>query len=117
MGLGYIYSNGEVTINKSQPFVGISINDKLKNYVYLHGIGLLWNLAFLLTASNFVIAGAVCLWYHKDHENRRSLILTTIWWMLRYHIGTIAFGSLILAIVWLLRALADYLEVLITLLI
>lgn len=110
-GLGYIYSNGEVVLDSSKPFVGISIDKKLKNYVYSHALGFLWNIAFLLTVSNFVITGACAIWYYKSGDKKGSLIGTTVWWMFRYHIGTLAFGSLILAIVWLIRSLADYLDV------
>ena len=37
-------------------------------------------------------------------------ILQSLGWLLRYHIGSIAAGSLILAVVWLVRIVFQYLE-------
>lgn len=111
LGVGYIYSNGDIIENEKYPFVDLQISESLKNYVYFHGFSLFWNLAFLLTVSNFIITGSVCLWYNRDHPDRKNMVMTSIWWMVRYHIGTIAFGSLILSIVWILRVIAEYLDV------
>lgn len=111
LGVGYIFSNGDIVEKKGYPFVDIQISENLKTYLYLHGFALFWNLAFLLTVSNFVISGAVCLWYHREHPDRKNMVMMSIWWMVRYHIGTVAFGSLILSIVWVLRVIAEYIDV------
>jgi len=109
----YIYSTAQFVkdIPNDVPFVPLDITNEIRKTMYFHGIGLFWNLALLLTISNFIITGATCLWYHKDHSNNKNLLTTTITWMIRYHFGTIAFGSFILAVVWILRVIADYLEV------
>lgn len=93
-----------------KPFRNIEFDKTLKNQLKIQGFGLFWNIAFLLTLSNFIINGAVCFWYHNHSDKMNHPITTTLWWALRYHLGTIAFGSFILAVVWVLRALAEYLD-------
>ena len=111
----YIYStaslSSEVKKPIDTPFVPLDVNDTIKKLMYFHGFGLFWNIALLLTISNFIVTGATCLWYHRDHENNKNLLSTTVMWMLRYHMGTLAFGSFILAVVWVLTAIVEYLEV------
>ena len=93
-----------------KPFRSIEFEDGLTNKLWIQGFGLFWNIAFLLTLSNFIINGAVCFWYHNASSNVEHPITTSLWWALRYHLGTIAFGSFILAIVWILRTIAEYLQ-------
>lgn len=97
--------------NSGTPFVPLDITKNIKNMLYFHGFGLFWNIAFLLTASNFIITGATCLWYHRDNDNSKNLLITTVTWMLKYHIGTLAFGSFILAVIWTIRVIVEYIDV------
>lgn len=69
-------------------------------------------MALILTISHFIIVGATAIWYFPSSRHQYSSpILKSISWMLRYHIGSLALGSLLLAMVWLLRILAQYLYV------
>ena len=107
-----IYSMGTLTFVPTKPYGTIEADGLVKNLFIFQGFGLFWNLAMLLCMSNFVITGAVCFWYHKAQgAGKGGIIKTTIWWMLRYHLGTLAFGSLILAIIWVVKAVVEYIEV------
>lgn len=70
-------------------------------------------MAFLLTCSHFIIATGTAIWYFRGaaREEERHSLLKGLWWIFRYHLGTLAFGSLILAIVWLLRVITQYIHV------
>lgn len=69
-------------------------------------------MAFLLTISHFIIVGATAIWYFPSSRQDYPMpILKSISWMFRYHIGSLAMGSLLLALVWLLRIVAQYLHV------
>lgn len=80
--------------------------------MYFHLFGLLWNTAFLLTCSHFIIAASTCIWYF-NRKDKHSVhpVLKSVGWMVTYHLGTVAFGSLILAIVYLFRLIAQYIHV------
>jgi len=33
-----------------------------------------------------------------------------LWWAFRYNLGSLAFGSMLLAIVWMIRVIFEYLD-------
>jgi hypothetical protein len=66
--------------------------------------------AFLIGCAQFIIAAACAVWYFSftsDTKGKGSLC-TGIKWILRYHLGSIAFGSCIIAIVQLIRIIFEY---------
>lgn len=86
--------------------------EKQENYFLLfHTFGVLWNIALIQSANNFIIAGATCIWYYNNQDDGKSPISRPIWWLFRYHLGTVSFGAFILAIVWALRIIFEYIEV------
>ena len=67
-------------------------------------IGLFWGVQFLLAALEMTLAGAFADYYAVDEEAMLSLpLLKSFWRMIRYHLGSLAFGSLILVIARLFR--------------
>jgi hypothetical protein len=89
----------------------IVIEKQEKYFLYYHGFGFLWNTAMILSMSNFVITSATCIWYHNNHEDGGHPISKSFFMAFRYHFGTLAFGSFILAVVWVLRIIAEYVNV------
>lgn len=72
---------------------------------------MLWQLAFLQGVSHFLLAGSTAIWYfNRNDHGEHSPILKSLGWMVRYHLGSVALSSLLLAIVWLLRIIATYLR-------
>merc|ERR1719334_13650 len=59
-----------------------------------------------------VLAGAFASWYWTfDKDDTPSLpLLSSIGRALRYHLGTLAFGSLIIAIIRMIRIMIEYVE-------
>jgi len=74
--------------------------------------GLLWIVAMILACTSFVIIGSVCMWYFSFNSDTKasSSILTSIGWIFRYHMGSLAFGSFLIALIWLVRIIFEYLE-------
>lgn len=69
----------------------------------------LWHVAFIQNLSNFVLVGVACLWYFAPNRNNLgSPIITMFSWALFYHIGTIAFGAFLLALVWAVQIILEY---------
>jgi hypothetical protein len=72
-------------------------------------LGLFWVTAFIVGCTQFVIAAAACIWYFTQGSDAKpDSIGTGIKWLLKYHLGTIAFGSCIIAIVQTIRAIFEY---------
>lgn len=74
-------------------------------YVWVYFvIGLFWGVQFLIATLEMTLAGAFADYYAVNEEAMLSLpLLKSFWRMMRYHLGSLAFGSLILAIARLLR--------------
>lgn len=99
----WVYSVGEATKSSTNPILADMQWSNTTRYVWIyHLFGLFWISAFIIGCAQFLIAGATCLWYFShgaasDDKNRKGLWLT-VQWLLRYHVGSIAFGALIIAI-------------------
>ena len=74
--------------------------------------GLYWGVAFAHALGEMILAGVFALWYWTwDKKNvpccalSRSIFNTFV-----FHLGTVAFGSLIIAIIKMLRTILSYVE-------
>lgn len=81
-----------------------SITDFTNNHLamfYYFVFGTLWVNALIQAICIFVIASVCAMWYYNHGANSSldSPVLTSYWRVFRYHLGSLAFGSLILAIV------------------
>jgi len=79
--------------------------------------GFCWVLAFIMAMNEFVTIVAAITWYYSDKEipdddgiPGDSDVSTGMWWSIRYHGGTLAFGSFILAIIWMIRIIFEYIS-------
>ena len=77
--------------------------------------GIFWLLAFVVSCNEFVIIVSTCTWYfsRKDIPDDDGIpgdseVMKGFSWAFKYHTGSIALGSLILAVVWVIRALFEY---------
>jgi hypothetical protein len=71
----------------------------------------LWNNAFNIALGQAVIAMCVCTWFFADKEGGRpSIVKASFWTICRNHLGSIAFGSFIIALIQFIRSVMKYLE-------
>lgn len=77
----------------------------LRLYYFLFAT--LWCNALLQAIAIFVIASACCMWYYNHGANSEldSPITRSFKMAFRYHFGSLAFGSFILAVVQFLMLL------------
>ena len=78
------------------------------NWQLWYSLGaLFWINAFILASGQMIVAGAVGVWYFTPNHSKNSLgtypIRTGFRNTFIYHLGTVAFGSLILAVMKLVR--------------
>lgn len=68
--------------------------------------------AFLIALNQFILASAVCIWYFASGSDSGAQrpVSRSIWWAFRYHLGTLAFGSFILALVWTIKYILMYIQ-------
>lgn len=77
--------------------------------------GIFWIMAFFISANEFAIICSASTWYfsRKDIPDDDGIpgdsdVSKGLWWTYRYHFGSIAFGSLVLALVWFIKAIFEY---------
>ena len=78
---------------------------------YFYLFMLLWHVAFINSAGQFILAGVACIWYFAPNRNKLgSPICTAFGWAFWTHLGTVAFGSILLAIIWGVQIVLAYIH-------
>lgn len=72
----------------------------------------LWNNALFVAVGQCVLAGAVGVWFFTPNEEKGSkpCIKHSIYNTFRYHLGSVAFGAFLVALVQFIRAVIKYYE-------
>ncbi|XP_032776973.2 choline transporter-like 2 [Daphnia magna] len=76
-------------------------------------LGLCWSIFFVSALSEIVLAGAFASWYwafSKPHDVPAYPLANSFFRTVSYHLGTVAFGSLIISILRSIRVLLEILE-------
>lgn len=108
----YLGTTGTPQYDATGDFTGYKTDGVWIRLQLYHLFGGLWTLAFLHAVSECVIAGAIASWYwvHDKADVPRFPVAASLWRVIRYHLGSLMFGSLILAIVQFIRFLLALLE-------
>jgi choline transporter-like protein 2/4/5 len=110
----FVYSAGEIKSNGSSPIATVTWDDTTRYAWWYHLFGLFWVNAFLNALNQFVIASTACIWYFEQDrdspDKTRFPVLTSFYRAFRYHLGSLAFGSLIIAIIQFMIAVLEYIK-------
>lgn len=70
-------------------------------------------IAFIIGSSRFILVSSAAIWYFNrmDPSKSRNPIGTSVWWLVVYHGGSVAFGSLLLSVIWLVQIITEYIAV------
>jgi choline transporter-like protein 2/4/5 len=115
-GFGYLIScaniNLPVTENSQLKTINLNGKDELKWQIAVWVFGLFWVVELLSAIFKYWIIVGVCTWYFtSSHDTRGNFTLMKgFWWSLRYNFGSLALGSFVLAIIWSLRVIFEYLD-------
>ena len=109
----YIYSCGTISQYKSTPFATVDWDDTTKQLWYYHLFALFWIVAFFIAILQFIIAATAAQWYFTSSSDQAGSgsLCKSLYWVFRYHLGSLAFGSLLLAIVMFVRCVFEYMKV------
>lgn len=108
----FIFTVGEAVQNETAKALTNIEWSTTTRYVFLYYLfGLFWVTAFIIGCAQFIIAAAASTWYFSHNgdiaEGKASLKMGFSW-IFKFHLGSIAFGSLIIAIVQMVRAMFEY---------
>jgi solute carrier family 44 protein 1 (choline transporter-like protein)/choline transporter-like protein 2/4/5 len=72
----------------------------------------LWNTAFLIAVGQFIVASACCVWFFapSGEKGKQRPLRTGVWHCFRYHLGSLAFGAFLIALVQFIRYTLMYFE-------
>ncbi|CAL4118051.1 unnamed protein product, partial [Meganyctiphanes norvegica] len=88
--------------------------DPYISYLQFYNLfGLFWSVFFTSAFGEMVLAGAFASWYwcfDKSKDVPTFTIIHSLGRTLRYHVGTLAFGSLIIAVVRMFRTIMEYID-------
>jgi len=90
----------------------VNWDSDITNLWYFHLCALFWVVAFFIAVLQFVIAATAAQWYFSSSADTSGSGSATksLYWTVRYHLGSLAFGSLILAIVMFIRFIFEYMK-------
>jgi hypothetical protein len=108
----YLVASAPAVTTGETPITSFAFDSQLKKLMVYNLLGLLWVNAFVLASTQFIIASSTCLWYFSQGTGQKApgTIRTSTWRLFRYHFGSIAFGSLLLALVQLARIILAYIQ-------
>lgn len=71
-----------------------------------------WIFEFIQALFSYVIIVAVCTWYFSSTNDTRGdfSLSTGFWWAVRYNAGSLALGSFLLAVIWIIRVTFEYVD-------
>ncbi|XP_050442637.1 choline transporter-like protein 1 [Adelges cooleyi] len=86
--------------------------DQLMKFARVYNlIVLLWVIEFIIGCQHMIIAGAVATWFFtRNKNNMSSPITTSIGYLFKNHLGSVALGSFIITIIQVIRAIINAFE-------
>ena len=103
----YLYSTGDFDPH-SKIFASFKWKYEIRYFWWFHLFSLFYIYALISSFSQFIYASSASIWYfNNDKGTEGHLILKSFKRAFRYHFGSIAFGSLIIAIVRFLMFLFE----------
>ncbi|XP_041359407.1 choline transporter-like protein 1 isoform X2 [Gigantopelta aegis] len=114
-GLVYIFlcmvTSRHPVVDSSTGYVNFIADDIMKYLYAYHFLGLIWITQFITGCERLAVSGAVAEWFFTRNKNELSWpIAVSIKRLIRYHLGSVALGSLLVAIVSLIRHTLSFIE-------
>ena len=108
----YLLSCADITVkpNSQLKEVSFSGKDEIIWMLIVQGVALIWITCLLMDIFNYILIVGVCNWYFTStNERRGSLKLCNgIMWAFTKNLGSIALGSALMTMTWLLRVLVGW---------
>ncbi|XP_015200599.1 choline transporter-like protein 1 isoform X1 [Lepisosteus oculatus] len=111
MVLLFLGTAGNPTQN-DKGLVEFRMSSPLQYMTWYHAVGLIWISEFILACQQMTVAGAVVTYYFTRDKSKLPLtpILSSVYRLIRYHLGTVAKGSFIITLVKIPRLILMYIH-------
>lgn len=104
----YTFSNGTIRYDPGDLFGDMVWTKQNEAFVWFLIFALCWGISFYMSANIFVLAAMSAGWYFGRYDGQSVGLCTAIWWAYFYHLGTLAFGSFIIALLWFAQLVLNY---------
>ena len=106
--ISMLSSVGEVSTENRTIFINIKWETSTRVYMWVLLFALLWGISFNFSQETFSIAAMSSSWYFERTDKKNVSSFTVICWSFTYHVGTLAFGSFLIAVLWLVQVILSY---------
>lgn len=110
----WLFSVGEATHREGSPIAEMHWNTTTRYVWIYHIFGLFWISAFIIGCAQFIIAAVTCIWFFaqggSSDDKAKASLRIGFKWIFAYHMGSVAFGSLIIAIMEMIKLLFEYMR-------
>jgi len=108
----WIFTAGDPIEDKETKYIKFTPDSFLWWMRWYHVFGFLWITQFCILVSTSSLRAVLLGWYFSKDKSSVGLstILSAFYRLLRFHLGTAAFGSLIIAIIQMIRLVLKYIE-------
>ena len=107
----YVFSIGDPAPREGYTFITeMQWSDQTRYMVLFQLFMLFWINAFIYGVVQFIIGASACIWYFEvsGDTGGSGTVGRGLYWAFRYHLGSVAFGSAVIAICQLIRAVFEY---------
>eukprot|EP00040_Diaphanoeca_grandis_P020047 m.106366 g.106366 ORF g.106366 m.106366 type:complete len:657 (-) comp27715_c0_seq3:398-2368(-) len=105
-----IIAQGNITAGTGYGHVKYISRENHENFLWFLIFALFWNFEFVLSCEELTLGGCVVSYYITSGHPPKTVMLKSIYRVLRYHLGTAAFGALIIAIIQTARVVLKRIE-------
>lgn len=98
----FLYSTGTPTFEKGEMFAQLEETKEAYWMFWIFLFGFFWIIAFMIAVLQFVTAAICAQWYFTCQQSDADTTVSVqrgVIWALKYHAGSLAFGSMLIAIV------------------
>ena len=94
----------------------LSVSTDVRYAFLYHLFGFFWVTMLIVALVEMTTAFVITSWYFAprgqdgDKQTASSPVRRAFWYSIRYHFGSLAFGSLLIAIIKTIRAVLEYIE-------
>jgi hypothetical protein len=107
----YVFSVGDPSPREGYEFITEMKWSDNTRYVFIYQVFMLfWINAWIMGICQFIIGASAVIWYFEVNSDTggSGTVGRGIYWALRFHMGSVAFGAAIIAICQLIRAIFEY---------
>lgn len=105
----FIFSDATITYSAGNIFGSMNWSSQASAFIWCFVCCGVWTLSFLNASNEFAIAATACSWYFNRKRREDISVFRAFVWTWVFHLGTVALGSFLVALLWIFQIVLEYL--------